>query len=615
MPSELGGVRERVAGFVRRAGDLGRSSWVAYPAIALLQLKVLWGAWIYRDLTQGDTASYFQRALLWHQTGRIDLNWSPLYTAFYAWCYGITGDVYAATVLHRVLIVLAVTLLVLALFRRLASPGVAWLAAAWWAVVPFNFDVFEVHVFAILPLVAAPLAVLLWPGPRGRGIALAIMAGASVLVRNEMAVVAALLTVLFVAWEWRYTARSGEGPPSGFRTLGLAYGVPLAVSGALILFFVARSVIPLSDLRRAYRPKHTINMCQAYAFGYKQRHPEWTKNHWTECSELMQARFGEPYPTLGTMLRANPRAVLRHFAWNVRLLPAGTQLSLFSAMSAGATPDYGPVPVRPRKALLLSGLLAALIAAGLATFARARPLVGAADDRGRETVLGWLSLVPAAAVVVFLIVPTQRPRPEYLYGLSLPIVAAAAWSAGTLLRRFRLFERLSFFTPVAMTCALFVAWRYYVPAAGAATVRPFLETVRRLEPFQRLISDPRTVFAAGPHSFSLRRYLVRVDPGSYARAALRPQAEWMSEQGLAPQVIGPLELGDPRDDEPIEPFLSHHGVNLVYLDEATCRAWRANPVHRQFLETLGTNRWRTLAGAWSEGGEWLLIGRDRDPAP
>ena len=142
-------------------------------------------------------------------------------------------------------------------------------------------------------------------------------------------------------------------------------GFPWLPASLLVAFFATRSEIPLAQLPRAYEPKHTINMCQAYSFGYKQRHPEWTKNHWTECSELMQVQFGEPLPSLGTMIRRNPKAVLEHFVWNLRLLPGGMQLSLFGAMSGGVSPDYGPVPVWRRRALLKTAALAALLAAGI----------------------------------------------------------------------------------------------------------------------------------------------------------------------------------------------------------------------------------------------------------
>ncbi len=587
VSSGAGVVRERLVGFFREVGAWVQSPWVAYPAIVLLQLKVLWGAWIYRDLTQGDTASYFQRALLWHQYGQVDLIWSPLYTAFYGWFYGITGDVYAATVLHRVFIVILVTLLVLALFRRLLSPGIAWLAAAWWAVIPFNFDVFEVHLFAILPLVAAPLSVLVWSGPRGRGIALAIMAGAAVLVRNEMAVVAALLAILFLVWEARYAVRFEAGAPYSTRTYLTAFGAPAAVSAALVLFFVTRSVIPLSLLPKAYEPKHTINMCQAYAFGYKQRHPEWTKDHWTQCSELMQVRFGEPYPSLWTMTRRNPRAVLGHFAWNFRLLPGGTQLSLFGAMSGSVTPDYNPVPVKRRRSLMESGVLVALIAAGTISWTRER--VASGRRVPGERVIGWLALTPAAAVALLLIVPTQRPRPEYLYGLSLPIVAAAAWAVDVLIRRWRQLDRFTLWIPVAMVLPFVAYGTYFTSPPGQAPARPLLETVRRLEPYEDRISAPGAVFLAGQHAFSLDGYMVRprVTP--------------------PPRVLGNETLSRLDNAEPVENFLERFKVNLFYLDEGVISKLRSNPLHRSFLDKLGTNGWRLLATGIAKENEWMLV--------
>jgi hypothetical protein len=39
--------------------------WVSYALIAALQLKILWNIWRYRDLTPGDTSSYFLDAARW----------------------------------------------------------------------------------------------------------------------------------------------------------------------------------------------------------------------------------------------------------------------------------------------------------------------------------------------------------------------------------------------------------------------------------------------------------------------------------------------------------------------------------------------------------------------
>ncbi len=41
------------------------SSIFVYLMLFLLQLKLVWGMWQYKDLTYGDTASYFEMAHNW----------------------------------------------------------------------------------------------------------------------------------------------------------------------------------------------------------------------------------------------------------------------------------------------------------------------------------------------------------------------------------------------------------------------------------------------------------------------------------------------------------------------------------------------------------------------
>ena len=125
----------------------------------------------------------------------------------------------------------------------------------------------------------------------------------------------------------------------------------------------------------------------------------------------------------------------------------------------------------------------------------------------KQRVIGWLALAPAIAVALFLIVPTQRPRPEYLYGLSLPIVAAAAWAADTLIRRWGLGDALRLCMPALILLSFPAYGTYYVPPPGEAPARPLLDTFRRLERYDDRISAPGAVFLAGKHSFSLGGYL------------------------------------------------------------------------------------------------------------
>src|SRR5215216_1784435 len=96
--------------------------------------------------------------------------WSPLYTAFFGSFLWLFSDPFVATLLHRLAIVLIVTMLFLAMARKLLPPPIAWLVAAWWAVLPINYEtLYEVHLFSVIPFQLAALALLCWRSPAGRG--------------------------------------------------------------------------------------------------------------------------------------------------------------------------------------------------------------------------------------------------------------------------------------------------------------------------------------------------------------------------------------------------------------------------------------------------------------
>lgn len=209
----------------------------------------------------------------------------------------------------------------------------------------------------------------------------------------------------------------------------------------------------------------------------------------------------------------------------------------------------------------------------------------------RVRLLGWLALVPAAAVALLLIIPTQRPRPEYLYGISLPIVAAAAWRADSLLRRFALTERFQLWMPIVMLLTFLSYGTYYAPPPGHPPARPLLETVRRLEPYQDRISAPGTVFLAGQHAFSLDGYLVR--PGVTPR----------------PRVLGNEVLSRLDDSDSVEAFLDGFGVNLFYIDETSLKTFRSNTLRDGFLKNVGSNSWIALATSCAGQNDWTLMAR------
>lgn len=194
------------------------------------------GAWQYKDLTYGDTSSYFRSAVGWAHELSVTIHWSPLYTAFYGTIFKLTPDVYWATLLHRLLIVFILAIMVLALMRRLLPAGIAWLIAAWWVILPINFDsLYEVHLFAVLLPLAAVLLVLYQPSRWTRGAALGILLLTTFLVRNEVILAVGLWTLVCVTWEI-HQARFQR--PSTLKVNLLAYGLPVLFALAAFGFFI-----------------------------------------------------------------------------------------------------------------------------------------------------------------------------------------------------------------------------------------------------------------------------------------------------------------------------------------------------------------------------------------
>src|SRR5215831_13961236 len=84
--------------------SLASSAWFAYGTLALLQFKVVFGMWFYRDLPQGDTAYYFANAARFYTATKTNIAWSPLYAVFYGTLLNFTDNAYAVTIAHRLVL-------------------------------------------------------------------------------------------------------------------------------------------------------------------------------------------------------------------------------------------------------------------------------------------------------------------------------------------------------------------------------------------------------------------------------------------------------------------------------------------------------------------------------
>lgn len=556
----------------------------SYTAIVLLQLKVVWRMWDYKDLTSGDTAYYFRSAYTWFDHQSVNVLFSPIYTAFYGTFLHIFSDIYAATILHRLIIIFASSLMVLALMRKLLPYGLALLISIWWAVLPINFNtLYEVHLFAVIPVLSACLLILSKPAIWARGGAIAILAGATVLVRNEILIGTLLLAVICIVWEvWQY--RTAEQKPSIPQYL-LGYGIPLSLTGLTIRFFYTHSHIQNSSLSLAEsaRAKHTLGICQGYAFGHQQRHPEWSFSPWTECSGLMEQTFGQPSPSLFEALRANPLAILEHFRWNINLMLSGVQVSLFNATSGSVNPDYAPVHLNSSWVITPTIGVSLILITGLFQLYRNRQFWW--ESWLQQRFWGWLVLITVAPITFFLVTLVYRPRPSYMFALAVLLMAAVGMSLFVITHRWSALKHFNILIPAIVVMLLIAVPNYYT-----ASERQLLDFYHRFQPFQPILAEDKTVFLTRHFSFDVCSFLGKSEtcqPLSYA-----------SDDFFA-------EVPETRS---LRALLNKHKVNLFYVDANLIEKLESNARTAKFLTDPASMGWQLIA-MQDTGDRWMLFQR------
>jgi hypothetical protein len=550
----------------------------SYWLIALLQAKIFWNAWLFRDLTWGDTSSYYLDAHAWYERFANNILWSPLYTAFYGSVLTLSaGDVYVATTVHRIIIVMAASLGVLAVMRRLLPPGIALLVAIWWATLPINFNaLYEVHLFALLPVLAAWLLAMSDDSAWNRAAALATLLAATVLVRNELIIPSFLFAVACLVQEIANSRSGSEW--RGWSDCGFKYGMPLLLAFAMCLFFYWRSYVPFHDLNLVATLKHGVNMCQVYAYGYGQRNPAWTFNAMVDCERLMQATFGEPMPSLWHMLAANPKAVLQHFWWNMSLAPNGVQVALFGSMSGTVGPDFISVRRGPA-ALYLGAATLITVAFGIAAGLRHRQRW---REWFRQRSSGWIILLAifCESVPIILI---ERPRPSYLFPMTVALMALIGTAVHIITHRSRAALGLKMLAVGGGVVALVTVPPYYHSSG-----RPLYASFKLLTPFVSLMKDRGNRVFLGNYGGELANYLLL--------------------NGVLTFDNGLLSSWDRREE--LGRFLDRRAINIAYFDAAMIGELRSVPAASQLLSHPESLCWKTLGRGDAPAPDWLLIRRE-----
>jgi hypothetical protein len=543
--------------------------------------------WQYRDLSAGDTSNYFIYASAWADHRLLDPLFSPLYTVFWGSLEWIFTDTYAVTIAHRIVIVLAVTTLVLAVLRRLLSPGIAWVLAVWWAILPLNYDTLnEVHLFSLLPILVAALVALRYRGPGMRGAVFGILLGAAVLQRNEIiiaAIVWLVICLLYEGWARRRAGRAGEAPPPIARLL-TPFGIATAVVVLLTALALTRARHDLSASQWVHRAqyKQDLALCQHYAVGYQQRHHADPTPGWVDCRSFMQRDFGRQLPSFFEALASNPSAMGGHFRWNATLSPYALQLALFDRTSGSEfhDPDYVTVKTGSWLALVGSVILLGFVALGLRLLWERRGSWW--RDWIRARAWGW-ALVGCAAFLGVWVALTTHPRPAYLFPLNFALFAGIGLSAMAVAQRWPGLGRLRAAIPVAALLLFLLVPSHYQrgyanPLSGQG--RGAAAMVSRLEPYRDKLRGRETVLL-GPHSFEACQYLLPENPCQGARAGLLDPAGGNTSA-----------------------WLDRNRVDLIYADESIL----VDETSRIALATLERDGWRRVAPA-DRSADWVFLER------
>jgi hypothetical protein len=547
----------------------------AYAAIVLLQLRRIWDMWRYRDLTTGDTSFYYLDALRWIHDVRDNFAFSPMYTGFLAGVVEIIHDVYAAIVVHRILIVVAAAVLVLALMRSLLGPAIGLIVAVWWVVLPPNFDVdYEAHLFGVLPILVAALLASRVRRRSVLGASLAVLLAGAMLVRNELLIAWLIFAVAVVVREWR--SRTTERVPIAVYLR--AYVAPLLAVCMVSGIAYWRAVPPAWGIIEA---KHRLNVCQVYAFNYQQRHPaDFPGNPFTDCAPLMKRDFGVAMPTFLQATAANPAAIAHFVAWNARLSPSGMQVALFGATSTGDMPGYFPVSTYRSYALVLSLLIVGIGVAALATMSRdRRERIRKEWLRTRRWAIIVLGAVACSTIVVAL---TQRPRPEYMYGLTVGVMAVAGCCLSAVLDRASAGVYASIAALVLVVVLALVLPSYYQPAT-----RPLHDAVERLQVIREQLQTPHAVLVAAEDGTEMCNYLART-------AEQRCRApSWLD---LRAKIASGRAVRDVLDDAK---------ATAIYVSPSLAQ----DPVIATVLTRPATVGWRKVAGGTAPDGAWSILVR------
>ena len=303
--------------------------------------------------------------------------------------------------------------------------------------------------------------------------------------------------------------------------------------------------------------------------------------------------FGEPEPSLFRALLRNPRAIIEHFLWNVRLIPSGLQVLLFNSSSGSVSPDYIPVNSGSTAAMALSFCLLIIICAGSVVIYRDRDYWW--EHWMKQRIWGWAAMVCIACTVLGVMV-MQRPRPSYMFALGVSLMAMTGMSIYVIVHRWPHWKALAPVFPLSVVVLILLTPTYMGGSTASPDLtrpwrgpdRPLLALYRRLSPVGGLLDARRALVTPGWQS----------EICNYLRGGENYGCRGLSYWDLRHLMKAGLSWGD---------VLDQHGAELFYAEEVMLGdSWV-----QEFVSNPHSSGWETLVWQDIPGQRWALLRKTR----
>lgn len=550
----------------------------SYTAIALVQLRAIWGIWRNADLTNGDSSYYFSDAATWAHTFHLNFVDYPLYDALWGTILIVVRSVYGSTIIQRVLIIYLVTFLVLGVTRKLLAPAIALLVTAWWISIPSNSDpLYEIHLLgAATPLVVI-LIVARWPQRRGIGAAIGVLLASAVLTRSEFVLAAILFALVALVYELRLHFKRRCPPVVEYMK---AYLLPLFLVSIVALGTYSLSYVQGSAVSQQLRTKEAQGFAQFYSIDYQQEFPsQFTGNPWVDFAPLMHHLFRQTEPTFLSALAANPPAVVRFVGWNLRLYPAAIQVALLGASSFRNNPGNDPAILQQWYPNLLTVLAILIVLIALVIQSRRYDFALRGMPSRSRWILLTMFLIATTEVIIGL---GTRPWDEYIYGLTICFLILVGWSGSIVFLRYRLSQALAPLSILVIATLLALLPSFYPPGQ-----RPLYDALRELQIAKSYLARPNSILVANSNANILCNYLARDHFNECTGLA------W---QSLRVEVNATTSVAD---------ALSRAHARVIFADSGLL----ADPLFASFVATASTAGWRQLSQGSGPSGPWRVLVR------